>query len=133
MVGETNLAKMLASMQPRMSAETYVFCTLTDLEPLGALKPRMLFVEAEGLTLILEREAAIAESLDYDFECKMITLNVHSSLAAVGFLARVIPALADLGIGVNPVAGFYHDHLFVPADRGQDALAALEELSRQSR
>ena len=74
----------------------------------------MLFVEAEGLTLIIEREVALAEDLAFEFECRMITLNVHSALEAVGFLARVIPALAGLGMGVNPVAGFYHDHCSFP-------------------
>jgi len=129
---ETDLNRLLATMQPTLSPETYVFCSLKDMERLGALKPRMLFVEAEGLTLIIEREAALAEDLAFEFECRMITLNVHSALEAVGFLARVIPALADLGMGVNPVAGFYHDHLFVPADRAQDALRCLQSLSRKA-
>jgi GNAT superfamily N-acetyltransferase len=44
-------------------------------------------------------------------------------------LARVTSALAARGISVNPVAGFHHDHLFVPHDRAADAMAALDELS----
>ena len=132
MAAETDLNRLLATMQPTLSPETYVFCSLNDMDRLGALKPRMLFVEAEGLTLIIEREAALAEDLTFEFECRMITLNVHSALEAVGFLARVIPSLADLGMGVNPVAGFYHDHLFVPADRAQDALRCLQSLSSKA-
>jgi len=129
---ETDLNRLLATMQPTLSPETYVFCSLKDMDRLGALKPRMLFVEAEGLTLIIEREAALAEDLAFEFECRMITLNVHSALEGVGFLARVIPAVADLGMGVNPVAGFYHDHLFVPADRAQDALRCLQSVSSRA-
>ena len=132
MAAETDLNRLLATMQPTLSPETYVFCSLQDMDRLGALKPRMLFVEAEGLTLIIEREAALAEALAFEFECRMITLNVHSALEAVGFLARVIPALADLGMGVNPVAGFYHDHLFVAADRAQDALRCLQSISSKA-
>ena len=132
MAAETDLNRLLATMQPTLSPETYVFCSLKDMDRLGALKPRMLFVEAEGLTLIIEREAALAEDLAFEFECRMITLNVHSALEAVGFLARVIPALADLGMGVNPVAGFYHDHLFVPAGRAQDALRCLQSISSKA-
>ena len=49
------------------------------------------------------------------------------ALEAVGFLARVIPALAGLD-GVNPVAGFC-EHLFVPADPAQDALRCLQSIS----
>ena len=132
MAAETDLNRLMATMQPTLSPETYVFCSLKDMDRLGALKPRMLFVEAEGLTLIIEREAALAEDLAFEFECRMITLNVHSALEAVGFLARVIPALAALGMGVNPVAGFYHDHLFVPADRAQDALRCLQSISSKA-
>jgi hypothetical protein len=36
---------------------------------------------------------------------------VHSSLDAVGFMAAVTTRLAKINIGVNPVSGFYHDHL----------------------
>jgi GNAT superfamily N-acetyltransferase len=63
-----------------------------------------------------------------EYRCAWITLRVASSLAAVGMLARVTAALARRGISVNPVAGFHHDHLFVPHDRAADAMAALDEL-----
>jgi hypothetical protein len=55
---------------------------------------------------------------------------VRSSLAAVGFLAAVTRALAGAGISANPVSGFHHDHLFVPWDRREEALAVLEALTR---
>jgi hypothetical protein len=44
----------------------------------------------------------------------MITLNVYSSLEAVGFIAAVGAKLNK--IGVNPVSGFFHDHCFVPVE-----------------
>ena len=59
----------------------------------------------------------------------MITLEVQSSLAAVGFIARIATELARHGMGVNPVAGFFHDHLFVPEDRAEEALAVLRRLA----
>ena len=62
----------------------------------------------------------------------MITLNVHSALDAVGFLARVTTRLASLGMGVNPVAGYFHDHLFVPVDRAEEAMTALHEMAREA-
>jgi hypothetical protein len=54
---------------------------------------------------------------------------VHSSLAAVGFLAAVSAALAEAGIACNPVSGVHHDHLFVPAHRADDAMAVLTRLA----
>ena len=50
---------------------------------------------------------------------------MHSSLEAVGLLAEVARRLAAHGISVNVVSGYYHDHLFVPVDRAEEALAAL--------
>ena len=78
------------------------------------------------------RDEAEAAGLDHVFDCRMITLDVHSALDAVGFLAKVATRLADLGMGVNPVAGYYHDHLFVPVDRADDAMTALREMAREA-
>jgi len=59
----------------------------------------------------------------------MITLNIHSSLDAVGFMARIATELAKHDMGVNPVSGFYHDHLFVPDGREEDALRVLSAMA----
>jgi hypothetical protein len=56
----------------------------------------------------------------------MMTLTVHSSLEAVGFLAAITARLAEAGISVNAISAFCHDHLFVPEDRADEALARLE-------
>lgn len=90
----------------------------------------MIFAEAEGITLILLREEAQAHGIAHEFPCRMITLDVHSSLEAVGFIARIATELAAQGMGVNPVSGFYHDHLFVPEGREQDALRILKDMAR---
>lgn len=66
------------------------------------------------------------------FPCRLITLEVHSSPEAVGFLAVILPALARAGVGVNPVSDFFHDHLFVPANRAEDTLAILERLAKEA-
>ncbi len=63
----------------------------------------------------------------------MITLNIHSSLDAVGFLAAITTRLAAAGMGVNPVSGYFHDHLFVPADRADEAMTVLEGLAAENR
>lgn len=95
----------------------------------NGIDARMVFREAEGTTLILRKDEAEAFGISYEFPCRMIALNIHSALEAVGFIARIATELAKRGMGVNPVAGFYHDHLFVPEGREQDALRILKELS----
>ena len=92
-------------------------------------KAVMLFREKEGLTMILDSELANAHGLVAIFPCRMITLEIHSALDAVGFLAAILPALSSAEIGVNPVSAFHHDHLFVPADRADDAMGILKNLA----
>ncbi len=90
------------------------------------------FREAEGITLIIERSIADDEGLDYEFISRMITLNIHSSLEAVGFLTAITHKLAVAGISVNTVSAYYHDHLFVPTDRASAAMLLLDELKNDS-
>lgn len=127
--GEMELDVLIRSMQPVLHDETYVFATVGFDFDTADLSPLMSFKEQEGQTLILNQSTATKAGIDYEFPCRMITLNIHSSLDAVGFLARITTHLAKLEMGVNPVSGFYHDHLFVPADRAHDAMQALDSLS----
>ncbi|RWD59238.1 MAG: ACT domain-containing protein [Mesorhizobium sp.] len=133
MTGETDLQKLLASMTPQPLPEIYVFATLAPGVTLpNGLDPVMQFREREGLTLIVPEDQAEAAGLAGTFRCRMITLNIHSSLEAVGFLAAITTRLAAAGMGVNPVSAFYHDHLFVPADRADEALAILAKLVEEN-
>lgn len=130
MVGETNLDVLLSSMTATLVDDVYVFSTLKDQQLPTSIKPRMMFEEAEGTTYILRKTDAEAAELDYEFPSRMITLEIHSSLDAVGFIARIATELAKADMGVNPVSGFFHDHLFVPDGRQADALKILEQISR---
>ena len=58
-----------------------------------------------------------------------ITLNIHSALQAVGLTAAVAGALAAAGISANVVAGFHHDHIFLPAGDADRAMATLRRLT----
>jgi hypothetical protein len=136
MAGETDLGRLLAGMRATLAPQTFVFSTLADTDGFASAighRPVMMFREAEGLTIILEEDAARRAGLPGTFRCRQITLEVHSSLEAVGFLAAVAARLSTAGIAVNPVAGFHHDHLFVPADRAVEALELLEDLARGAR
>ncbi len=127
--GEVDLDQLLRSMQPRMLEGEYVFCSVAPEFNWQSLALVGLFYEAEGLTLILRREQAAQISGSAQLSnaaFRMITLAVHSSLEAVGFLAAVTSRLAKAGISVNPVAAYYHDHLFVPTDRAAEAMQILQ-------
>jgi hypothetical protein len=130
MTGETNLDQLLRSMQPVLHTEEYVFCTLPpDQATPEFLTPVGAFREAEGLTLIVPKRQAEQAALPYSYPCRLLTLRVHSSLEAVGFLARITAKFAAHGISVNVVSAFYHDHLFVPTARAEQALSLLHELA----
>ncbi|MEB3212841.1 MAG: ACT domain-containing protein [Leptolyngbyaceae bacterium] len=133
MSGELNLTILLASMTPVLVEGEFVFCTVPP-EQITTLKvsPIGYFCEAEGTTLILAREDADTCGLPYAYVARMITLSVHSSLDAVGFIAAIATHLARASISVNPVSAYYHDHLFVPSDRAEEAMAILCELSAQA-
>ncbi|ESW95413.1 ribonuclease H family protein [Mesorhizobium sp. LSJC268A00] len=131
MAGETDLKKLLAAMTPELLPGVHVFATLVPGAPVPeTLNPVMLFREKEGTTLILPEDQAAG--LQSAFRCRMITLNVHSSLEAVGFLAAITARLAAAGMGVNPVSAFYHDHLFVPAERAEEAMELLRQLAKDN-
>lgn len=132
MTAEKKLSKLIASMTPTLTPEVYVFATVERDFNCKGLTPRMQFLEEEGMTLILPKHEAETIGIHYEFPCHMITLNIHSALDAVGFLATITKKLASLNMGVNPVSGFYHDHLFIPEDRAEDAMTALKELSETS-
>ena len=131
MSGETDLATLIRSMQPVLRPEVYVFVTLPPGEPAPAkLSPVMTLRDEEGMTLIVPRHEAEAACVAGAFPCRIITLNVHSSLEAVGFLATVAARLAAGGISANAVSAFYHDHLFVPVERAEEAVNILKQISR---
>lgn len=129
--GELALDTLISAMEPVLYDETFVFVTVENSFNSDALTPQMTFREQEGTTLIVTKMQAETAGVKHEFPCKMITLNIHSSLDAVGFLARITQRLAALQMGVNPVSGFYHDHLFVPLNRAEEALAELKLMSAE--
>lgn len=132
-IGERKLDVLLANMSARLADDVYVFATCPDRHWPETLRPMATVQEPEGATLILRKSDAEAAALAYTFPCRMITLHVHSALDAVGFVARISTALASAEMGVNPVAGYFHDHLFVPEGREADALNILYQLSKEAK
>jgi uncharacterized protein len=131
MPGERNLATLLQNMKPQMHDGIFVFCSIPANEEIPAgLGPVFVFREREGTTLVVRREEAESASLPHQFASRLITLTVHSSLEAIGFLAAITGRLAEAGISVNAVSAYYHDHLFVPEHRADEALRLLQDIGR---
>ena len=130
MVAIKNLESLLKNMSPVTQKGEYVFCSVKgDISSYAHLKPLAFFHEDEGLTLVLSLETAESAGLSYEGKFKQITLMVYSSLDAVGLTAAVATKLAEKGISANVIAAFFHDHIFVPSHRAEEALEALAELS----
>ncbi len=131
MTGEKNLNALVQSMKPKLIDEEYVFCSV-PVEQVATLNinPVCQFRELEGITLILTKQQAEQANLNYEFVCRMITLFVHSSLEAVGFLAAITNKLAENDISINAVSAYYHDHLFVPAKKAEQVMHILTEMSK---
>lgn len=135
--GRVDLDQLLTGMDPLLDDVTYVIVSAPPGTDGSALGPVATVVEDEGVTWIIDErhlDAATALGATPADPPPMarITLRVHSSLLAVGLTAAVSAALAAEGISCNVVAGYFHDHLFVPAGRGADAMAVLDALGTSS-
>ncbi len=133
MSAEQNLRVLLSNMNPSMSQEEFVFCSLDEvrLRELG-VRPIATFRESEAISAIIPRQFADDEGLEYSFVARMIKIGVHSNLDAIGLIAAIAGKLAAAGISVNPVSAYFHDYLFVPAEKAHEAMAALAKLSSDS-
>jgi uncharacterized protein len=126
---------MVAEMDPVLDDRAYVFCTGVGGDLAGQAQAAALgwFVEDEGLSLILAVASARELGLPEGPAMRRIVLTVHSALDGVGLTAAVAGRLAEAGIACNMVAAFHHDHVFVPADDAEAALALLRELQATAR
>lgn len=131
MSGESDLGRLLSGMRPELNPGRYVFTAVGGSVPPG-VRPLVTVAEEEGLTLVVRQEDADGAGLAYDYVAGWITLRVHSALDAVGLTAAVARVLADANLSCNVVAGFHHDHLFVPYERADEAVAVLRDLAAQS-
>jgi uncharacterized protein len=128
MAGIKNLKLLLRSMKPELVKGQFVFCCVNEV---SNLNPVMTFREKEGMTIVVRKRDADKNHLKYEFTWALITLDVNSSLEAIGFLAAVTKKLADARIPVNAVSAFHHDHLFVPCDKQEKAVSLLKSISQQ--
>jgi uncharacterized protein len=120
MSGETDLARLLAGIGVHRAPGLYRFVTGAEPAP-GAI---MHFREREGWASIVETGPGTPPETAFAW----LEISVHSGLEAVGFLAAISRALAEAGVPCNAVAGFHHDHIFVPGHLADLAEAAILSL-----
>ena len=132
MPGIRELDILLASLEPVLDDRDFVFCTFPSFnwEEIGKLNPIGVFQEKEGITLIITEKEASDKKIAFESVYKLITLNVHSSLEAVGLTAAFSAKLTEKNISANVVAAYYHDHIFVPKGQAERALSAILELGK---
>jgi hypothetical protein len=123
------LDRLLAGLRPELHDEPYVYAL--GPAPAGT-RVFATVAEDEGLTLVLTRDEADAAGLRPEWAAARITLRVDSTLTDVGLTATVSSRLAARGISCNIIAGFAHDHLFVPEDRAGEALQILQQLAGEA-
>ena len=126
-VGETDLQRLLAGLAPELASRPRAIRSQAADASVPAATI-MLFREDEGVTTVVEVDEAPDGSRDEPLWAQ-ITLRIHSSLEAVGMMAAIATALTARDIPCNAVSAYYHDHLFVPWSRRDDAIAALQALT----
>lgn len=128
-------AAMIAGMSPELASGEFMFCATADpaLAQRCAAVAVSMFREKEGPSFILPAGEAATLGFARTAPMRQITLNVLSALDGVGLTAAVAGTLAERGIPCNTVAAHYHDHLFVPTDKAEEALSVLLELSAAHR
>lgn len=123
---------MLNNLRPVLNDGEYTFVEVPHDFDLGSVKWVAAVHEQESLTLVRPVTEAEQAGLAVGFRSAWITLQVDSDLSAVGLTAAVSTAFAVADIPCNVIAGFHHDHLFVPLERAEEALAVLRKLQAEA-
>ncbi len=98
-------------------------------EPFAAL-----IVDRAEVTLVIDAELVpdfedrLRDHRISDAEYSLITFDLPLEPTLTGFMARISAALAQVGIPIMPYAAFERDHLLVPADQRDHAIAVLQAL-----
>ncbi len=129
MAGISDIQKLLSNISPKLRDGEYVFLTFSANQPEELVSQSICsFKEEEGLTLIVDRSIADEHGSAYEAVWSMITLDIHSDLETVGFLAAISTKLAEANISLNCISAYYHDHLFVTVENKDKAMAVIQNM-----
>jgi hypothetical protein len=111
---------------------SFVYMSVPDPDPALADQAAAVVREPEGVTYVVPADAPVLASPPTGSAqgpaMAWLTIAAHTSLEGVGLTARLAAALAERDVPCNVVAGFFHDHLLVPADRREAAIEVLVAL-----
>ena len=128
-IGEMNLAELIRNMEPVLNEGVYVFASVANIESIPRAMTVCEMKEKEGVTVVVSKEHAEQLGLPINFIASWITLNIHTSLEAVGLTAAFATALGNNKISCNVIAGYYHDHIFVDQKDAEKAMKVLWEMT----
>ncbi|MDR1027236.1 MAG: ACT domain-containing protein [Rickettsiales bacterium] len=113
-------------LNPVLHEEAYAFAAVDDGLAVKLMPDAVcVFKEAEGATIVLPESDAAKHGLSFGFRAAWITLAAETSLDGLGITAAFSKVLADNGISCNVFAPIHHDHIFVPFDKGAEAVRLL--------
>ena len=130
MPGQTDLKKILESIDPYLVDESFIFMTtdqsLSSIS--NTLNPIASFKENEGLSIVITQATADKNAITYDSVFSCISLGVHSSLESYGLISIISRELAQNNISTNVFSGYYHDHIFVQSSKAHQALEIISKI-----
>ena len=130
MPGQTDLKKILESIDPYLVDESFIFMTtdqsLSSIS--NTLNPIASFKEKEGLSIVITQATADKNAITYDSVFSCISLGVHSSLESYGLISTISKELTQNNISTNIFSGYYHDHIFVQRDKAHEALEIISKI-----
>ena len=121
-----DLDELLAQLSVRRRPGRW--CIVSDVTVPFGMAVAATIVEDEGTTSVLSVTDAERLGARPEFVAAWLTVEVRSALGAVGLTAALATALAAENIACNVLAGYHHDHLLVPVEKADRAVAVLEAL-----
>ena len=123
--GETDLDAMLATLAVRRRPGVFTYIAVDVPTPELLAAAHAIVKEGPLTTIVLPIDDAERAGHSAIVRLAWLTLTVQSSLEAVGLTAVISERLSRARIACNVLAGYHHDHLLVPVERVDDAIAAL--------
>ncbi|MDC4232289.1 ACT domain-containing protein [Actinomyces sp. B33] len=124
-----NFDQALASLSATFEGE-YVFALVDDI-PTG-IRPFAIVRDADLYTVVLSTDQAADAGLPTAKTYARISLGLAADLDSIGITSTVSQVLSARSIVANVITSARQTHLFVQADRAQEAADLLTELGRNA-